>query len=363
MGNKKELTKREKRELIERMKNYDKDNREYSTTGQILNLIAVNGLATIKSIYLIKDYTDSTLKTRMYKLIQLGLIKKSDNMCQLKNIKNTYDDIKYYVPNIPVEIIEERQGKARGTHHKVARERLGKSSEVVSHIFNMEIPIAYSIFDNNLTKKYIISSYIKKELNNQDISRSRAMGVLINKDIAYIFYYINSKPLTVINKEAEYSLKKNIDAKIKTDVIVINNPRSTVNLFVKERNKELMLDKMGREVLMYPNIKTAYEIMELTMLVQFRDEIEKRFKRNHETSLEADVIEEDKDRYTLYWFYPDIQRLRRFYLMMYHEIHNYKIVTFEEYREVIEGIEEMLDIKIEKELYSVEDIEEKLLNE
>lgn len=355
MGTKKELTEKEKTTQIEKMLRYDKANRTESVTGQIIRVIALNGVVSIKAILLIRDYADSTIERRIYKLQQLGLIKKKDGMCQLKNLKKTYQYIKCYVPDIPREVIEENLRKAKSTQHKIARERLGKSSEVTTHILNMDIPIVYNL--NELENEgYIISSYYKREIDNKDIARSRIIGTLINKkqNTSYSFYYVNETNLNVIHKETEKNYKKYLPTKINRDVIILNKPECVSNMFSRERGQ--MLEKMDAGVLVYPNIKSAYELMELTLQPQFSETVGKLFPRNHNRKYEADIIDEEADLYVLHFLYPDIQRLKRFYLMMNNEIHHYKIVTFKEYDSMIEGMEEELGITIERELHTVDDI-------
>lgn len=363
MSNKNELTKEQKREKIEQIKIRNKNNDEMTVTDEIIELLAYSGRASRRAICNIKDASDNYLINKMFKLVQIGLVKKNKDLFQLKNISSNYKDIEFFIPYIPKEIIEENLKRAKANTQQAARERIGYSSEIISHILNMDISICQN-FNEIEDKGYVVSADIKKSATNNDIVRSRVMGVLVDKnnDIGFKFYYCNKTALQVLNREAESKMESLIPTEIKQDIIILNDLSAAPNLFKKEKEKrDIMLDKMRTEVLVYPNNKNTYSLMEQTMYPYFRDLVTKAYPKNHELMYEADIIDEANDKYAMYFIYPDIQRLRRFYLMMRREPHNYQIITLKEYEPLIKSIKEELDFEIEQTYLELDEVINKIL--
>ena len=372
MGVRRKLTEKERAEQIERIQRYDKENKPYTVFGQILNLVAVNGLVSIKAILLLSDYTNATLNNKMYSLQQLGWINKRKEYVSLKNLNKTYKEIKTYIPNLDREIVEGGLKKAKSTSNIRAKERLGGSSEITAHILNMNIGVYYELEDID-KKGYIISSYMKKEVRSDDISRTRVIGFLIDKEnsVSYNFYKICESELYAIQKNAEKNIKKLIKVDRQIDVIVMDRLDKIVNLFTKKTRfedkeseirhlkKELMLDKLEETVLIYPNTKQTHRLMEITFMAGYKDAIERLFPKNHHRQIEVDLIE--GDTYTLYFLYPNVKRLYRFYKLMYREPRNYRIVTFEDYKDIVKSLNEELGIEIEIITYTVDEIIEKII--
>ena len=352
------------------MVRYDRDNAKYSVAGKIIRLIAISGLATDKAAYLIDGYSNEVIRRRIYTLQHYGLIKRKHGYMQLKNLKKTYPEIEPYVDDIPKETVEWGLQRAKTASNPSDKQRLGNNSEIACHIINLNEEI-FTRTSEIKERGYVSSINIKKEFQINDLARTRAKGMLIDRtyNMSFVFYYINERDLKIYEMGIENRYKSLSKTKQMFNVFVMNKIEKIYNLFELEVNekkkgsraRKITLDKIrGEKTLIFPNIKTTHNLMRFYFLPGMVNVINRLYPKNHNKMSEVDLI--DGNNATFYFLYPDLHRLRRIYLIMQGDKYeSYNIITLIDYKDMIEGIKERLGIEIGTTYITLDEIENKII--